>query len=99
MGHASVTELPAGAEGESMQVGKGACQQKQAGVGDPCASAQVKTAQSRADGSEPSQASVGDLLAEREVDGGERGEGGGEETDEALVSEAVAAAEVEVGEG
>ena len=98
MGHACVAELPAGAKGESVQVGEGAGQQQQAGVGDPCAAAQVQTAQSRADGAEPSQAAVGDLLAEGEVDGGEGGEGGDEEADQALVSEAVAAAEVEMGE-
>ena len=34
MGHACVAELPAGAKGECVQVGEGAGQQEQAGVGD-----------------------------------------------------------------
>ena len=81
-----------------MQVGEGAGKQEQARVGDPSAAAQVETAQGRADGAQPSQAAVGHLLAEGEVDGGEGGEGGDEEAEQPLVGEAVAAAEVEVGE-
>ena len=68
VGHACVAELPAGPEREGVQVGEGASQQEQTRVGHPGAATEVETSQGGADGAKTSQAAVGHLLTEGEVD-------------------------------